>query len=570
MEDSLPPGRVVRLHFCCRAELPIGSFLRVTGSTLWAPGQLTAQDPTNAHHISMEQTSQAIPTTSVLGDTLPDGSDEFNFCSSVEMVTSPDEYPIWKTRRPVVVVLHKKSQIQHHYYRYMVVTPGATSHLEENPCTTSNEDTEISAIMAWEDPFLHPNNKMHHTKSTGSMVSVISAGSEQRKRNLASLPYRTLDIHVDVLESTTPETVRMDTFNCGEDESFRAYLIREAINEENRKLNLNKMSQGGEDSEGSRTPPVFSQEQRIFFICYHLPVVVVKDEVTGQWRASWSESLLAKTEGSRIVSNYNAHWVGTISTPHLTSEDKTHITLLLNEMKCIPLFLEEELAARHYNGFCKQVLWPAFHNIDLLDLSKEEMVGWDQSQLDSWWEAFQQVNQAFCDVMASMISKNDILWIHDYHLALLPQMLDHVEVMKTGRSMSRKVFFLHIPFPTSQIFRELECGEAILQGILHANVVGFHAFDHARHFLNAAKRILGLDYESMVGGLIGVHFHGRTVLVSMSNVSIEPRMIDGTIIYCVCCGIYSVDSFVFSHPSIFSLVTNYCSGTHVADGPDRI
>ena len=320
------------------------------------------------------------------------------------MVTSPDEYPIWKTKRPVVVVLHKKTQIRHHYYRYMAVTPEAAAQLEQDyrgTATTSNEDTEFSAIMAWEDPFvLHNTNKMHPSRSTGSMVSVISAGSEQRKCDLASLPCRTLNINVDSLG--IPD-VRMDTFNCGEDESFRPYLIREAINEENRKHNFNKMTSqgGGEDiSEGSKTPPlaVFSsQEQRIFFICYHLPVAVVKDRL-GQWRASWSESLLAKTEGFRIYSNYNAHWVGTISTPYLTLEDKTRITVILSEMKCIPLFLEEELAARHYNGFCKQVLWPAFHNIDLLDLSKEEIVGWDQSQLDSWWDTFRQFNQAFCDV----------------------------------------------------------------------------------------------------------------------------------------------------------------------------
>jgi trehalose 6-phosphate synthase/phosphatase len=88
---------------------------------------------------------------------------------------------------------------------------------------------------------------------------------------------------------------------------------------------------------------------------------------------------------------------------------------------------------------------------------------------------------------------------------------------------------LHIPFPTSQIFRELECGESILQGMLHADVVGFHAFDHARHFLNASKRILGLNYESLAGGLIGVSYHGRTLLISMSNVSVEPRMVDAAI-----------------------------------------
>jgi trehalose 6-phosphate synthase/phosphatase len=96
----------------------------------------------------------------------------------------------------------------------------------------------------------------------------------------------------------------------------------------------------------------------------------------------------------------------------------------------------------------------------------------------------------------------------------------------TTTKFCRKVFFLYIPFPTSQIFRELECGEDILEGMLHADVVGFHAFDHVRHFLNASKRIMGLNYESLIGGLIGVNYTGRTVLVSMSNVSIEPKMVD--------------------------------------------
>jgi trehalose 6-phosphate synthase/phosphatase len=68
-----------------------------------------------------------------------------------------------------------------------------------------------------------------------------------------------------------------------------------------------------------------------------------------------------------------------------------------------------------------------------------------------------------------------------------------------------------------------------LQGMLHANVVSFHAFDHARHFLNAPKRILGLNYESLEGGLrsIGVNFLSRLVFNSKSNVSIEPKMADG-------------------------------------------
>jgi hypothetical protein len=117
------PGRVVRLHFRCHAELPIGSFLRVTGSTLWAPGT-SASDPTEAtyasHGIASSEDNGEFSSTSASGP--GDPAEHFNvttapnvfdspsagtlYASSVEMVTTPDEYPIWKTRKPVVVVVN--------------------------------------------------------------------------------------------------------------------------------------------------------------------------------------------------------------------------------------------------------------------------------------------------------------------------------------------------------------------------------------------------------------------------------------------------------------------------------
>lgn len=306
---------------------------------------------------------------------------------------------------------------------------------------------------------------------------------------------------------------------------------------------------------GHTTPPApFGSNNRLFFVCFHLPVVVVQNKNTGEWHASWSESILAKTEGSQILASYDAHWIGTVTThpPLRSEEDRKQVRAVLQKMNCTPLFLDPIVQQAHYYGFCKQVLWPAFHNIDLLDMStsgwlygdsgdrqlrdsvsEEAAVSnqsdWDQSRLEDWWKAFQRVNQEFADLMSATVKEGDICWIHDYHLALLPQKLSEWEHEKFGMKVTRKVFFLHIPFPTSQIFRELECGERILEGMLHADVVGFHAFDHARHFLNAAKRILGLNYETIVGGLIGVSFQGSTVLVSMSNVSIEPRKVDAVL-----------------------------------------
>lgn len=553
---------MVRLHFKCHAQIPIGSFLRVTGSSLWAPGT-AADDLADANPTAGNIEASAFPVTEEDIRSMPT---QALYTSSVEMVTTPEEYPIWRTRNPVVVVIHNnKKSIQHHYYRYLVVSPGGPGHVdvgdievdtEEDEDTalvsTSNELTGSTPVVQWEDPFGTLKKGRGVATSTMSLTSSISNG-HINSNDYRNLPYRTIDIDVKTglpsLEEVDDE-VRLDHWNTADDSSYRPYIIREAIHDENRRKLMPKLTEasteddvdmdaGSKNASGASTPQAFSSNNRIFFVCFHLPVVVVQNQSSGQWRASWSESILAKTEGSQILSTYEAYWVGTVTThpPLKTEKDKEQVRKILEEMNCIPIFLEAQTLHSHYYGFCKQVLWPAFHNIDLLDLSSCGWLSdkdsgasdWDQSRLDDWWDAYVNVNQEFSNMLSDLTKPGDIVWIHDYHLSIFAQLLSNAETKQFGSPVTRKVFFLHIPFPTSQIFRELECGERILQGMLHADVVGFHAFDHARHFLNAAKRILGCNYETLVGGLIGVAFQGRTVLVSMSNVSIEPRMADAAL-----------------------------------------
>lgn len=534
VEEDVSVGRVVRLHFRCHAELPIGSFLRVTGKSLWAPMSVGGpSDAMNAHQRAQErQVGATFPAA--LNSEQDDQELEYHYgtnfyASSVEMVTTPETYPLWQTKKPVVVVLnHPGSTLQHHYYRYLVVTPGSS--IQDN----DTEKPTTNPVMAWENPF--PDKSSNAQTQSASGTSLLGGGKNDSDNDalvqLAQLPYRTLDINVQTARVVSPSPEdRTDTFNNPEDKTFQAYQIRDSMSE-NEQAKESKL----DDSVASQSSlSRIALAPKILFICFHLPVVVVK--TNEGWQATWSESLLARKEGSKIVATYRAHWIGTV-TPHppiVSEEDRNEVRKILAELNCTPIFLDPSTRQAHYYGFCKQVLWPAFHNIDLLDLSTSGVVSdikgtsstsssdWDQSRLNHWWQAYRQVNQEFAQVVNQLCDRDasTYLWIHDYHLSLLPRYLNQ-EPAKS----CRKVFFLHIPFPTSQIFRELECGEEILQGMLHADVVGFHAFDHARHFLNAAKRILGLNYESLVGGLIGVTFLSKTVLVSMSNVSIEPKMAD--------------------------------------------
>jgi trehalose 6-phosphate synthase/phosphatase len=552
----------------------------------------------NAHQIS-EQSATEANFPSFGNDTedfeyLYNASSTNNmYASSVEMVTTPETYPVWKTRQPVVIILNATtSAVQRHYYRYLVVTPGAVAPNAEADPLADAETMEISTsigqdgaspVMMWEQPDFPGMDKPAASKvslpGVASMSTLGETDASHQFLHLAQLPYRTLDINVETAQvASPPPEDRLDTWNNPQDATFQPYLIRKSMQSEKEKtaqmkqaqqrrsrlsfLEQRSLSAMSDDSMGGvdgteevatdlknvvvNPAPSRSLAPKILFICFHLPVVVVK--VNGEWQATWSESLLASKEGSKIVANYRAHWIGTV-TPHppiVKEEDRQAVRDILAEMDCTPIFLNPSTRQAHYYGFCKQVLWPAFHNIDLLDLStsgsggnhshhgsssnKEATSEWDQSRLDHWWQAYQQVNQEFSSVVQELVGPQDgaetYLWIHDYHLSLLPMYLSRDG---TSTKFCRKVFFLHIPFPTSQIFRELECGEDILQGMLHADVVGFHAFDHARHFLNASKRIMGLNYESLVGGLIGVNYMGRTVLVSMSNVSIEPKMIDAAL-----------------------------------------
>ena len=227
--DQSLPGRVVRLHFQCRAELPIGSSLRVTGSSLWAPTHVTAEDPTQAQTIASQTVPQAQLNSSPASEdwvdvTVLNQSHASMYTSSIEMYTTPETYPFWRTRRPVVVILNKQSGIHHHYYRYLVVTPGAKPQdAQRNPdtmeddgdvsdaesdrlqvATTSNDHSGMSQVMLWEDPF---------EKLDGS--------------NLCNLPYRTIDINAVTTEVV--DTDRVDNWNGAEDPSFQPYLIRDAV-----------------------------------------------------------------------------------------------------------------------------------------------------------------------------------------------------------------------------------------------------------------------------------------------------------------------------------------------------
>jgi trehalose-6-phosphate synthase len=123
------------------------------------------------------------------------------------------------------------------------------------------------------------------------------------------------------------------------------------------------------------------------------------------------------------------------------------------------------------------ILWPLFHY-------HPGEITFDESA----WTAYKEVNRLFAKTMVKDVQDGDLIWVHDYHLMLLPEMLRE-EIGSTKKNV-KIGFFLHTPFPSSEIYRILPVREALLLGVLHCDLIGFHTYDYARHFLSSCSRIL--------------------------------------------------------------------------------
>ena len=144
------------------------------------------------------------------------------------------------------------------------------------------------------------------------------------------------------------------------------------------------------------------------------------------------------------------------------------------------MFLSREDTEAFYEGFCNNSLWPLFHYFPGLVTYTEDS-----------WHSYERVNRLFCDAVLETAEPGDLIWVHDYHFLLLPALL------KQKMPGLRVGFFLHIPFPSFETFRLLpdRWRTALLEGLLGADLVGFHTHDYTRYFLKCVHRILGHEDE---------------------------------------------------------------------------
>ena len=215
---------------------------------------------------------------------------------------------------------------------------------------------------------------------------------------------------------------------------------------------------------------------RLVIVSNRLPVTLVKKD--GRFDTKASAGGVATGLGS-IHQTSDSLWIGWcgLAQERLKGHEE-EIRETLAERRCHGVFLSQYDIENFYFGFANKTIWPLFHYFPLYAVYS-----------NSFWDSYVRVNRAFCDEVVKIARKDDIIWVHDYHLMLLPQML------RQRMPDATIGFFLHIPFASSEVFRLLPWRRDIIDGLVGADLVGFHTYDYVRHFNESARRVAGYEHD---------------------------------------------------------------------------
>ena len=196
-------------------------------------------------------------------------------------------------------------------------------------------------------------------------------------------------------------------------------------------------------------------------------------------------------------------WIGWSGAEEdLSPEQREQLEAELASQRLVGVPLTRDLVARYYEGYSNGVLWPLFHYLlDQVPLQASD------------WDAYVQANEQFAEAVAAQYRPGDLIWIHDYQLLLLPGLL------RRRLPEARIGFFLHIPFPSEELFRTLPARRQLLEGLLGADLVGFHTPTYLRHFATALTDILGLTVD-----IDRVQLPGREVRLGVFPMGVDASL----------------------------------------------
>jgi len=264
-----------------------------------------------------------------------------------------------------------------------------------------------------------------------------------------------------------------------------------------------------------RVAPQLSGSDGVIIVSYFLPVIMSRNS-NGKWSATWEkENLLT------FQLNARTSWVGSVRYQNapIPPDEEEAVTHALADMNCYPVFISQSNHFQFYDVYCKQQLWPVMHHIaDVYGPLNMNDIGAKAQQ--NLWFVYSTVHKIFREKVLELYQHRDLIWIHGFHLLLLPSFLRRrLPAAKIG-------YFMHTPFPSSEIWRTISRREDLLLGILGADQIGFHLYEYARHFLTNCQRLMGCGFETSVSGKMALTIDGREVQLTCLHVGVDVPRID--------------------------------------------
>ncbi|DAZ96599.1 TPA: hypothetical protein N0F65_000165 [Lagenidium giganteum] len=495
----------------------------------------------------------------------PAVSNTSNECG-LQLVTTPDLYPIWYNLEPVVVPAGTVIR-----YRYAVCTGSKFTRYEniaepreivvgmDEMQTQDTLDSIKTGDMDDSDPNAAPEaywGIVPRLSSGQAFLDRRANGNEQEGSTSGTSATWTKRPLVKRLTQPIAEAIPEESgdepkSNTEDDDVVMAPPVPQPVrrnistasapagsstprglDDDNRLLChspvLSRARSYSDDSVKSPQNVTIESTDGVVIVVYRLPVLVIRTP-DGKYQIEWEDDNLVCPSGLLKESNSNTNWdrvssmrLTWVGTVHCSSvipkEDEERLARQLEDFHCVPVFLNPTLAET-FHGFCYGTLWPIFHNI--VDVyGRLPTRWWNPNQQKNAWASYKNVNRIFVNKVIEVYNEGDLVWVHDLHLLVAPSFLSRrLPCVNVG-------LFLHTPFPSSEIFRTLSVRADLLRGMLSADHIGFHLYEHARHFLTSCRRILGLKYSAQPGGYIGIEYSGRMVMLTISHIGIEPSFMD--------------------------------------------
>lgn len=211
---------------------------------------------------------------------------------------------------------------------------------------------------------------------------------------------------------------------------------------------------------------------KTILVSNRLPIRINSEGIPERTTGGLASALeAAETKGPKL-------WVGWTGGPEEEIDDRAALTTQLRSLDIEPVFLSQAEVDGFYEGYSNSTLWPILHG-----MLERTQFNHESERL------YRQANEKFAEAIVAIAEDDDIVWIHDYHLFFLPAMLrKKMPGLRIG-------FFLHTPFPSSDILRTLPAKRELLLGLLGADLIGFHTYNNLRHFRSSLLRVLGIETE---------------------------------------------------------------------------